>query len=253
MPSSSNIIKRMENAGEPRVLELRHVFMRREEEENEGAGEAPQADPALEAARIIGEAGERAEKIIADAKSLALQIEKEATDRMEAESAIAMHQAREQGFAEGRKEALARAAAEASAIREQARSVLRQAEEIRRQTLESLQPEIVRLAVEISEKLLVAHLDLNTQTVADIAGEAISMLHNREQVVLFVNPGHYEMIQGRREDLLKLLSPKGELHIISDPEIAPGGCVAETEHGRVDARLEKRWESLLNALEEFIR
>lgn len=252
MPSYYNIIKGMENAGEPRVLELRHVFMGRVEE-NGSAAEAPPVDPALEAARIIGEAVESAERIIADAKYHALQIEKEATDRMEAESAIAMHQAMERGLAGGRKEALAMAAAEASAIRDQAGSVLRQAEEIRRQTLESLEPQIVSLAVEISKKILVAHLELNPQAVADIAGEAIGMLHSREQVVLFVSPGQYEMIHGKREDLLKLLSPKGELHIISDPEIAPGGCVAETGHGRVDARLEKRWESLLNALEEFIR
>lgn len=253
MPSYSNIIKGMETAGDRRVLELKHVFGGREEDKKDVKEELPPEDPAAEAARIIGDAGERARKIIADAETLALQIEKNAREKMEAEAGITLQQAREQGFAEGKKEALARAAAEASSIREQARTVLRQSEEIRRQNLESLESQIVSLAVEISKKILVAHLELNPQAVADIAGEAISLLHNREQVVLYVNPGQYQLIQGKREDLLKLLSPKGELHIISDPEIDPGGCVAETEYGRVDARTEKRWEPLLRALEEYIR
>ncbi|MFZ5648338.1 MAG: FliH/SctL family protein [Bacillota bacterium] len=249
---SSNIIKGMENCDDRKVLELRHVFIHGSEQK-EDVKEEPLIDPAVEAARIIGEAEERAKKIIAGAELSALQIEKEARERIEEEAGKTMQKAREQGFAEGKKEALARAAAEASSIREQARSVLRQAEEIRRKNLELLEPQIVQLAVEIAEKLLAAHLELNPRAVMDIAGEAISMLHNRDQVVLFVSPGDYDMFREKRAELVKLLSPKGELHIISDPEISPGGCVAETEYGRVDASIEKRWESLLKALEEFAK
>ncbi|MCL6477614.1 MAG: hypothetical protein K6T65_04285 [Peptococcaceae bacterium] len=154
-------------------------------------------------------------------------------------------------YTEGRREALAGAAADAAAIRDQAGLVLRQAEEIRRQTLKSVESDIVRLAIEIAEKVLAAKLDLHPQIVVDIAREAISMLHDRDQVVLYVNPAEADLFEERREDLIKHLSPKGELHIIADADISPGGCVAETEHGRVDARMDTRWEALLKALGEI--
>lgn len=253
MQLSSKIIRGMENCGDSRMLRLRQVYIERKEETKEEISEEPLVDPAAEAARIIGEAEEKAKGILAEAEARALQLEKEARKSIEEETEKTMQEARDQGYAEGRKEALSRAAAEASAIRDQARAVLRQAEEIRRQTLGSLEGEIVRLSVEIAEKLLVANLKLDPGTITEIAGEAISMLHNRDQVVLYVNPGEYELFQEKHEEFLKLLSPKGELHIISDNEISPGGCVAETEYGRVDARAEKRWEVLIKTLEDFIR
>jgi flagellar biosynthesis/type III secretory pathway protein FliH len=116
-----------------------------------------------------------------------------------------------------------------------------------------MESEIVRLSIEIAEKVLSAKLGLHPQVVVDIAREAIDMLHDRDQVILYVNPGEAGLFEEKKEELIKHLSPRGELHIVSDHEVGPGGCVAETEYGRVDARLETRWGALLKALEDVNR
>jgi flagellar biosynthesis/type III secretory pathway protein FliH len=255
MPSSSKILKGLKRPGDRRLLELRHQFtpVAEEVQEEEAVRADPEVDPALEAGRIMAEAQERAKALIDEAREAARELEERIVREALEEAGRLKKEAWEEAFDQGKREALAKAAADASAIREQARSVLRQAEEVRRQTIQSVESEIVRLAIEIAEKVLSAKLKLHPQIVVDIAREAISMLHDRDQVVLFVNPAEADLYEEKRDDLVKHLSPKGELHIIADHEIGPGGCVAETEHGRVDARLETRWEALVKSLEEVKR
>lgn len=253
MPSSYKILKGLERPGDRRLLELRHQFIPVEEVQEETFQADPEVDPALMAGQIIAEAEERAQALISEARESVRQLEERIVREALEEAGRIKKEAWEDAFEQGKREALAKAAADASSIREQARSVLRQAEEVRRQTMESVEAEIVRLAIEIAEKVLAVKLKLHPQIVVDIAREAISLLHDRDQVVLFVNPAEADLYEEKREDLVKLLSPKGELHIIADHEIGPGGCVAETEHGRVDARLETRWEALLKSLEEISR
>jgi len=256
MLSSSNIIKGRGKTPDCRILELRHSFIKEvvdTDQELAAEQSEPGLDPAQVASQIMAEAAERAQKIVSEAETFALEIKENTLKIAEEEAERIKRDSREEGLEEGRKEAMARAAADASSIRDQARLVLRQAEEIRRQAIDSLESEILKLAVEIAEKVISANLSVEPQVVMDIAGEAIGMLHNRDQVVLFVNPAQVTLFQERREELQKLLSPKGELHIIADQDIGPGGCIAETEYGRVDARLDERWDNLLRALKEFGR
>lgn len=251
MPLSSKIIKGSKDLSEYMVLELRKSFLQESVEET--PAEEVETDPSVTAALIIGEAEEKAGRILAEAMARARKTEEEIVGKAEGKAKELFRASREKGLEEGRKEALARAAADASSIREQARTVLRQAEEIRRRSLESLETEIINLAVDIAEKIVMAELKQNPRSVVDVAKEAIDLLRDRDQLVLYVNPEDVALFEERRPDLTKHLSPGGELHIIADSDISPGGCVAETEFGRVDATLDTRWEGLIKSLGEIGR
>lgn len=253
MPLSFNILRGMEGDRDCKVLEIRHQFPEEVPEEPEVVEEIAQVDPALMARQIIREAEEKARQITVDAREAAGQLEEGIVRDALEEAERIKEQARQEAYDQGIREAMSETAADAAQMREQARSVLREAEEIRRQTIDSVESEIVRLSIEIAEKVLSAKLRLHPQVVVDIAREAIGMLHERERVVLFANPAEADVFEERRDDLVKLLPPRGELYIIADEEVAPGGCIAETEHGRVDAGLDTRWEALLKALEDMLR
>lgn len=252
MQLSSRIIRGMSKNGEYQVLELRPLLTAVEEELPDSPGEnMPEIDPAEEAARIIAEAGEMARSIIAEARADALGIKERARQEAREEADRIREDAWQQAFEQGRNEAIAGAQAEARAIREQALQVLNQAEEIRKKTLKSVEADIVRLSIEIAEKILLVKLDMHPQVVVDVALEAINLLQDRDQVILYVNPGETHLFEERRDELITHLSPKGELHIIADPGIQPGGCVAETGQGRIDAGLDTRWDNFLKALEDI--
>jgi len=257
MQLSSKILKTPGKTGGCIILELRHDFFNKDEEtafpdEHPEEG-AARVDPDQLAAQVIAGAETKARQIIAEAEAKAAEIEKQAAQSMMdnlADAERIKKEARNEGLAEGKKEAMAKAAADAEALREEARSVLRQAEEIRRRTIESMEGEIVGLAVEIAEKVLSAKLRLDPEVIVEAGREAISLLHDRDRVVVYVNPAQVDIFEETRDELVRLLSPKGELFIIADYSVGPGGCIAETEHGRVDARLNVRWQALLKTLEE---
>ncbi|MCL5935088.1 MAG: FliH/SctL family protein [Firmicutes bacterium] len=251
---SSKIIKGLDRSFDCRLIELRHIFKEEDIDLSEAEGNG-ETEPAIDyeklAALMMREAEEKALKLIDEAKKNAAGIEEASRERAGEEAERLKHEAARDGFEEGKKEALAKAAADASFIRDQARSVLRQAEEVRRQTIESLESDIVKLAIEMTEKILSVKLNLEPRVIVEIAKEAIGMLHNRDQVVLYVNPSDVDLYEEKRGDLTKTLSPKGELIIIRDPDIETGGCIAETENGRVDATLDSRWKTLLESLGEI--
>jgi len=184
----------------------------------------------VEAGEIIRRANSEAERIKEDAY-------REAFDR-------GLREGIEQGYREG----LEKAADEAGAIRAQARDVLDQAEMIRRSTLEALEGEIIDLAREIAEKLLNLQLSLEPESVLGVAEEALRLVAGRVSVVLYVNPSEWDLVESKKSEMLVHLPAKAELRVIADRSIQPGGCLIETERGRVDATLEKRKEELLKAL-----
>ncbi|MCL6477615.1 MAG: hypothetical protein K6T65_04290 [Peptococcaceae bacterium] len=76
---SSRIIKGMERNGDYKVIELRHLFLAKEEPAAPVEQETPEVDPEETAARIIAEAEEKAEAIIAGAREAAREIREKAT------------------------------------------------------------------------------------------------------------------------------------------------------------------------------
>ncbi|NTW04793.1 MAG: hypothetical protein HGA27_01565 [Peptococcaceae bacterium] len=245
MHLSSKILKGFGNNVDSTLLEIRHSFDGRSMQKS-GHSDAPASEKDVR--QLLEEAKNKAEVIIASALEEA-EKHKENTNRealVEAERIG--REAYERSFEEGKKDALDNAEADAVAIRDEARSVLDQSEKIRKQMLESLEKDVLELSVEIAEKVLNFKLKLDPQIVVDLARDSIDLLKEREQVVLFVNPYEVGFFEERKGELLRELSPKGELHIVADKEIAPGGCIVETEYGKVDAQLKTRWQTLIDNL-----
>ncbi|MGB9804254.1 FliH/SctL family protein [Desulfofundulus sp.] len=194
---------------------------------------------------ILAAARREASAILEQARQEAEALAREEAARAREEG---LQAGREEGYREGYRKALEDAAAEAQALREEARQVLLQAEEIRRATLEGLEGELVALAREMAEKIVAAQLTIDPAIVLNIVREALEAARIREQVVVYVNPEQKKLVEERREEILLSLPPGAVLNIIGDPAIKPGECRIETADGRVDATLESRWQALEKVL-----
>lgn len=244
MPLSCKIIKDLKCNENRTLLEIRHSFI----EENCYDEDVSELESDSASQDIIAIAEQKAKRLLdyatKEAELLRYTIRKKAQDEAEIIKSAAYQEALEKG----QREAIESAAKDAQLIREQAHMVLQQAEEVRKQAIESLEQNIVDLAIEIAEKVLNTKLKMEPQVVVDLAAESIKMLKERDKVVLMVNPDEAIYYEAKKNELLKELSPKGELHIIADHDIEPGGCVVETDYGYVDAQLKKRWQTLIDNL-----
>lgn len=233
MPFSPKIIRSRPPCGEnnPRLtLELRYEFPRPQQ---------PQETPDYQ---------ETGREIIAAAEAKANRILDNARKEAENKAKQLAKEAREEGFRQGYRQALEEARKEAEEIRNQARDVLKQAEEQRAKTLDSLEQEIIALSIDIAEKILARQLSIEPETVIAIAREAIQLVKQREKVTIFHNPADMEIFEQYREDLQRLLPANASLEFITDKIIAPGGCIVKTEHGRVEATLDSRWQAIFESL-----
>ena len=156
--------------------------------------------------------------------------------------------ARATGFAEGYREGIAKAEAEGEKIRAIAQDVLRQAEESRKEMMESLEGKMIELSVEIAEKMIAAQLTLEPETVCNIAKEALSLVENRMLVVLYINPAELPLYENKMDELKSLLPLRAELQLITDADVQTGGCRIETDSGTVDTTLETRRDAIMVAL-----
>lgn len=215
-------------------------------------GSADTVDANHTQADLLALAEAQAEETISRARAAADEITRRATLDSEQIKQQAYRSAFEQGnregYDQGYREGMAKAEEEAATIRAEAREVLEQAEKVRRRTMEALEQEVIGLAREIAEGLLLAELSLNPETVLNVAVESLRLVADRLNVILYVNPTELELVESKTDELKSLLPARAELQVITDPSIQPGGCKVETEQGRVDATMETRREALLKAL-----
>lgn len=239
MPYLSKVIRKYIPGGDsdidsPLTLEIRHNF-----------NIAPDS-------REDSKSTETGRKIIADAKKKAEQIlaraEEEARDNAQKTADKAEKEGYRQGFESGRQQALKEAGEEADEIRNKAREVLRQAEQERTKTLESMEKEIIELSVDIAEKIIAQQLSVDNETVISIAREAIQLAQNTKRVNVFFNPADRNAFENNEEELQRLLPVGASMVLIHDKAISPGSCVIETEHGRIDATLDSRWQAIMESL-----
>ncbi|ABO50916.1 Flagellar biosynthesis/type III secretory pathway protein-like protein [Desulforamulus reducens MI-1] len=189
-------------------------------------------------------AQQQAAEMINRAKQEAKQIIQQTQSKAEAEARQMREQAKQAGWQEG----ITASQAEAEKIRQQASDVLRQSKEIYRQTLGKMEAEIVDLAVDIAERVVLTQLAVEPRTIMEIARECMDMVKNKPLVNLYVNHADYQMVQEGKNELLQGLPGKVEMNILVDNGITPGGCRIETDQGQVDATLETRWQEVFKVL-----
>lgn len=185
-----------------------------------------------EAAKILDDASADAQRLIEDARQRALALVDDAQTR----AAQIQEQAREHGHEQGVSDGRAAAQAEMDEMLETMRGLIEMARIERHKIIASAEPEIVRLAVSVAERVLNAHVDVQPNTVLEMTRAAIVRVVDREMVTVRVNPADIELMRENRERLMAM-NDIDNLRLIEDQRVDRGGVVIETEAGTIDAKI----------------
>ncbi len=112
-----------------------------------------------------------------------------------------------------------------------------------------VEPEVVRLAVAIAEKIIQQELETRPEVVVDMVKQAMRRLRDREVLRVSVNPRDLERVKEAKEDLIGAVDGVKELHVMEDRRVDPGGVVIESPNGTLDARVRTQIEEIERALE----
>ena len=179
--------------------------------------------------REVYEAGLEARQIIESAQRQSQAILDAAVRRAD----DAMEAGRQQGYRDG----LARWAEALEALRG-AREALHA----------KYEPEVVKLAVKIAEKVIGEELRTRPETIVSITRECLRMVRGEHRLTIRVSASEKDIVLRTLDSLERTIGPTAQIQVVGDSAIAPGGCIVESGSGVIDARLETQ----LKCLEEIL-
>lgn len=178
-------------------------------------------DAQTQAEVLIQEGEQRAIELISDAAATAGDMEEDA---------------RKSGFEQGQHDGRDAASAELDEMLATMRGLVDVARAERHKIIEGAEPEIIKLAMVLAEKIIHQQVSVDKGVVVSMARAAITRLVNRETVTVRVNPADIEMIRESKEKMLAN-SDIEHLRIVEDNRVDRGGVVMETESGTIDAKI----------------
>jgi flagellar assembly protein FliH len=147
-------------------------------------------------------------------------------------------EARSEGYETGYAEGRATAERETADLLAFAESAVREVAETRQQLLDDAEPALVRLAIQVAEKVLQAKLELEPERVADVLRGALRKAYVRNRLTVVCNPDDIALIEAATPSLHEAVGTLGNLELVGDRRIKRGGVIVRTDAGDVDATLD---------------
>ncbi len=110
----------------------------------------------------------------------------------------------------------------------------------------------VKLSAVMAEKILRHELARQPELAPAIIREALQLSAGEPQIKLRLHPHDLEQLRDSGQDMLGQLASVGEATLVPDENISRGGCLIETRHGVIDARLETQLQRITAELLEGV-
>lgn len=176
------------------------------------------------------------------------QLRQRQIEEAQAEAARKIEEIRAEAYQEGYRageEAFRQSVASAAQCLESAAAEMRLARE---DFLDSLQNEVLELAILIAERVLHREVQQDRELVLTVARRALVQLADRQQVQLWVNPLDLEALRTHKITLLEEFEGIEHIEILASEEVSSGGCIVETNRDYIDATIGNLLSKVLETL-----
>lgn len=158
-------------------------------------------------------------------------------------------EARAAGYEAGLNEGRAAAAEEAEASAREQLAALQALVEHARESLatldQSVAESVLELSLTVARQVLRSQIRQAPETLLPTIREALSLLPlHHAHVNVHLHPSDAE----RLRPLLSDQAAQGEMRLVEDKDITPGGCHLRAGTSEIDATLETRWQRVLDAI-----
>ncbi len=174
---------------------------------------------------LLETAQSEAESVIAQARTAAAQIQ---------------HEAYEKGYAEAQTKVAGEVNQAVHDLRARLTQTLLQLEPLYAVIATRAEHDLVRLALEVARKVVHHEVTTDADTVLTLARVALERLHPRALAKVLLHPEDLEFVLAQRQQL----NNTSTLEFIADPSVGRGGCIVQSEHGDIDARIEQQFATI---------
>jgi flagellar biosynthesis/type III secretory pathway protein FliH len=151
------------------------------------------------------------------------------------------------GLVQGRAEIRAAQEEQINSAVAATQAVTKELQRIRRQDVECMESETVRLALAITKKII-GHETEHGEIVHYVVKQAMEKVNDTRQLVIKLNPNDLETVKSIQHELIPEDDLGTSFRIETDEGVKRGGCVIETKLGDIDARIDQQ----LKIIEELL-
>ncbi len=112
---------------------------------------------------------------------------------------------------------------------------------------------ILPLALKAAKKIVAKELETKPETIVDIVLQALAPVLQNHRITIWVNKGDKEILETEKTRIREKLEQVESLSIKERDDIAPGGCIIETESGIINAAIENQWRAIESAFDKYLK
>ncbi len=116
-----------------------------------------------------------------------------------------------------------------------------------------LQKQILPLSLKAAKKIVGEQLSVNPETIVEIVLQTIAPVTQNYRYTIYVNKEDKEILETQKPRIKEILEHVKTLIIQERSDVAPGGCIIETESGIINASIENQWRALEAAFEKYMK
>ncbi len=130
-------------------------------------------------------------------------------------------------------------------------ALLSEATKLKAHALQESESIILRLAFEISKKIVRCEARINPEVFVENLRETLRRLQPAETLTVWMNPRDLERLENNEVMKNELGSKAPQFKLKPRPDIEPGGCLFESDAGTIDATIESQLAELERLLNEI--
>lgn len=161
-----------------------------------------------------------------------------------------MEQGYSDGFAKGEKEGYEAGLQKAAEQCGQFEKRLKEIDSLWEDLVKRYEKEIVQLVCRTAEKVVLAKVECDPETVKRSILHAFEMIPEPADVTINLHPDDYEFIELIKDGIFEDIKGLKNVEVVSNPSVGKGGCSIETRSGNVSLDIEDRLERVRQSLIE---
>ncbi len=116
-----------------------------------------------------------------------------------------------------------------------------------------MQQAIIPIALKAAKKIVGREIELSEDTIVDIVASNLKAVTQHKKITIYVNKKELDILEKNKPRLRELFEHLESLSIRPRDDVAPGGCIIETEIGIINAQMEHRWRILEKAFDALLK
>jgi flagellar assembly protein FliH len=198
----------------------------------------------LELEEKIKEIENTKSEIINQANISAQEIINKAIQEAQNKAQQILEQAYSQGYSQGYNESKIKLEQEYQQKIQELQDQIKNMLNLKESLVKEMEKDIVELAIKVAEKVINKKIEEEPELVSNYLIELLPKIEQAKNITIWINPNEIEYVRLSKEKFKNLVEDVENINIAPDSRIEKGGCIIETNFGKIDARISTKLEVL---------